>query len=400
MTLGPNVSLEQTLQARLQERKDQSLYRLRMTTKGPQKPLLHVRGRDYLSFTSNDYLGLANHPLLIEAMQNAASEYGVGSGASHLVCGHSAAHDELEQALAKLTGRPKALLFGSGYMANIGIISALLDKSDAVFEDRLNHASLLDGGLLSGARFQRYQHNDVLDLQRRLQKTQARNKLVVSDAVFSMDGDQASLPQLADVCTQQDAWLMLDDAHGIGVLGLQGGGTALAAGLSVDQAPIYMGTLGKALGCYGAFVAGSETLIDALVQFSRSYIYTTAVPPAVAAAALTAVQLLRQESWRQTHLQQLITAFRAAALDMGLPLMDSYTAIQPLLIGDADKAMKVSQALRDVGILVTAIRPPTVPVNSARLRITLTAAHTQVQVEQLLATLGKLQQSGLLTRAL
>jgi len=218
--------------------------------------------------------------------------------------------------------------------------------------------------------------------------------------VFSMDGDQAPLPQLADVCTQQDAWLMLDDAHGIGVLGLQGGGTALAAGLSVDQAPIYMGTLGKALGCYGAFVAGSETLIDALVQFSRSYIYTTAVPPAVAAAALTAVQLLRQESWRQTHLQQLITAFRAAALDMGLPLMDSYTAIQPLLIGDADKAMKVSQALRDVGILVTAIRPPTVPVNSARLRITLTAAHTQVQVEQLLATLGKLQQSGLLTRAL
>ncbi|MCP4789555.1 MAG: 8-amino-7-oxononanoate synthase [Gammaproteobacteria bacterium] len=400
MTLGPNVSLEQTLQARLQERKDQSLYRLRMTTKGPQKPLLHVRGRDYLSFTSNDYLGLANHPLLIEAMQNAASEYGVGSGASHLVCGHSAAHDELEQALAKLTGRPKALLFGSGYMANIGIISALLDKSDAVFEDRLNHASLLDGGLLSGARFQRYQHNDVLDLQRRLQKTQARNKLVVTDAVFSMDGDQAPLPQLADVCTQQDAWLMLDDAHGIGVLGLQGGGTALAAGLSVDQAPIYMGTLGKALGCYGAFVAGSETLIDALLQFSRSYIYTTAVPPAVAVAALTAVQLLRQESWRQTHLQQLITAFRAAALDMGLPLMDSYTAIQPLLIGDADKAMKVSQALRDVGILVTAIRPPTVPVNSARLRITLTAAHTQVQVEQLLATLGKLQQSGLLTRAL
>ncbi|MCP4881244.1 MAG: 8-amino-7-oxononanoate synthase [Gammaproteobacteria bacterium] len=392
--------MEQTLQARLQERKDQSLYRLRMTTKGPQKPLLHVRGRDYLSFTSNDYLGLANHPLLIETMQNAASEYGVGSGASHLVCGHSAAHDELEQALAKLTGRPKALLFGSGYMANIGIISALLDKSDAVFEDRLNHASLLDGGLLSGARFQRYQHNDVLDLQRRLQKTQARNKLVVTDAVFSMDGDQAPLPQLADVCTQQDAWLMLDDAHGIGVLGLQGGGTALAAGLSVDQAPIYMGTLGKALGCYGAFVAGSETLIDALVQFSRSYIYTTAVPPAVAAAALTAVQLLRQESWRQTHLQHLITAFRAAALDMGLPLMDSYTAIQPLLIGDADKAMKVSQALRDVGILVTAIRPPTVPVNSARLRITLTAAHTQVQVEQLLATLGKLQQSGLLTRAL
>jgi len=393
------MSLEQVLQGRLQERKNQSLYRQRKITQGPQQPVLRLQGQDYLSFTSNDYLGLANHPRLIEAMQNTAAEYGVGSGASHLVCGHNTVHEELEQALAKLTGRPKALLFSSGYMANIGIVSALLDKRDGVFEDRLNHASLLDGGLLSGARFQRYQHNDVADLTHRLQKAQVRNKLVVTDTVFSMDGDQAPLQELAAACAAEGAWLMLDDAHGLGVLGPQGGGAALAAGLAPEQAPIYMGTLGKAMGCYGAFVAGSETLIDAMVQFARSYIYTTAIPPAVAGAALASVKLLSEETWRQAYLKKLIQLFRGYAQATGLPLMESHTAIQPLLIGDADKAMQVSEALQQMGILVTAIRPPTVPANSARLRITLTASHSQSQIEQLLEALGKLQHEGLLVQA-
>jgi 8-amino-7-oxononanoate synthase len=390
------VSLDQVLQARLQARREQALYRQRLTTESPQQPLLKVGGTEFLSFTSNDYLGLANHPKVKEAMQQGIEQYGVGSGASHLVCGHSAAHEQLEQALAKLTGRSKAVLFSSGYMANTGIISALLDKPDGVFEDRLNHASLLDGGLLSGARFQRYQHNDVADLQRRLAKSEVRHKMVVTDSVFSMDGDLAPLSDLASTCEQNDAWLMLDDAHGLGVLGPNGGGAALHCGLDEQQAPIYMGTLGKALGVYGAFVAGSETLTDAMVQFARSYIYTTAVPPAVAMAANASVELLTEEAWRQGHLQQLIEMFRAGAADLDLPLMASQTSIQPLLIGDADEAMQVSQALKDMGILVTAIRPPTVPANSARLRITLTAAHSQLQVEQLLEALRTLKAQGML----
>ena len=390
------MSLDQVLQARLQARREQALYRQRLTTESPQQPLLKVGGTEFLSFTSNDYLGLANHPKVKEAMQKGIEQYGVGSGASHLVCGHSAAHEQLEHALAKLTGRSKAVLFSSGYMANTGLISALLDKADGVFEDRLNHASLLDGGLLSGARFQRYQHNDVADLQRRLAKSEVRHKMVVTDSVFSMDGDLAPLADLATTCEQNDAWLMLDDAHGLGVLGPNGGGAALHCGLDEQQAPIYMGTLGKALGVYGAFVAGSETLTDAMVQYARSYIYTTAVPPAVAMAAHASVQLLTEEAWRQTHLQQLIEMFRAGAADLELPLMASQTAIQPLLIGDADEAMQVSQALKGMGVLVTAIRPPTVPANSARLRITLTAAHSQTQVEQLLDALRTLKAQGML----
>jgi 8-amino-7-oxononanoate synthase len=220
---------------------------------------------------------------------------------------------------------------------------------------------------------------------------------VATDSVFSMDGDIAPLSQLAQVCQAENAWLMLDDAHGLGVLGPQGSGAAVAVGLNEEQAPIYMGTLGKALGCYGAFVAGSDTLVEAMVQFARSYIYTTAIPPAVAAASLAALNLLHTEAWRQAHLQQLISLFRGYAQAMDLPLMDSPTAIQPLMIGDANRALQVSQALQDMGILVTAIRPPTVPANSARLRITLTAGHSQTQVEQLLEALGKLQHQGLLS---
>jgi len=273
-------------------------------------------------------------------------------------------------------------------MANLGTINALLDKSDAIFEDRLNHASLLDGGLLSGARFQRFLHNDCSNLEGRLQKSEARRKLVVADSVFSMDGDSAPLPELALVAQRHDAWLMADDAHGFGVLGQRGAGCSEHFSLDQAQLPILMGTLGKALGTYGAFVAGSETLIETLIQFSRNYIYTTALPPAVAAATRVSLTLVEQESWRREKLQALISRFRQGAHQLGLALLDSSTPIQPIVIGSAEKTLQVSAHLERAGILVGAIRPPTVAEGSARLRITFMAEHTEVQVDRLLSALG------------
>lgn len=375
------------LAQRLQQRRQQQLYRQRRLLGSAQGAQVRVDGRDCLAFCNNDYLGLANHPYLAEAMAKAARQYGVGSGASHLVLGHSELHHQLEEALARFCQRPRALLFSTGYMANLGTLTALLDKQGAVFEDRLNHASLLDGGLLSGARFQRYLHNDVASLQQRLASSEASAKLVVTDGVFSMDGDIAPLPQLAEACQQAGAWLMVDDAHGFGVLGEQGYGCLEHFALNHQQVPILMGTLGKALGTAGAFVAGSEELIEALIQFARPYIYTTAMPPAVAAATLASLQLVQQESWRRQHLQQLIRWFSQQALAEGLPLMPSSTPIQPLLVGEAERALALSESLWQKGMLVTAIRPPTVPAGSARLRITLSAAHSQADVEHLLDAL-------------
>ena len=389
-------SLEHALGAELDQRRAQHLYRQRNSHAGPQTPELTVNGQKLLAFCSNDYLGLANHQQLISAAQKTCTDYGVGSGASHLVVGHTDLHHELEQALAEVTQRPRALLFSSGYMANLGIMSALLGRHDAVYQDRLNHASLLDGGLLSGAKFQRYRHNDALDLQRQIKKTQARRHLVATDAVFSMDGDTARLKPLSQLCHQQKAWLMVDDAHGFGVLGPNGGGSALAQGLNTLECPIYMATLGKAIGSYGAFVAGSEVLIESLIQFSRNYIYTTALPPAIAASSLAALKLLQQESWRQQHLNDLIMLFKKQAQDLGLPLMPSNTAIQPLMVGSSSVALQLSQALQEMGLLVTAIRPPTVPKGGARLRITLSAAHTESHLQQLLQALAQLQRQGLL----
>ena len=389
-------SLEHALGAELDQRRVDHLYRQRNSHTGPQTPELTVNGQKLLAFCSNDYLGLANHPQLISAAQKACIDYGLGSGASHLVVGHTDLHHELEQALAEVTQRPRALLFSSGYMANMGVMSTLLGRTDAVYQDRLNHASLLDGGLMSGAKFQRYRHDDLLDLQRQITKTQARRHLVATDAVFSMDGDSARLKSLSQLCHQQHAWLMIDDAHGFGVLGPNGGGSALAQGLNTLDCPIYMATLGKALGSYGAFVAGSEVLIESLIQFSRNYIYTTALPPAIAASSLAALKLLQQESWRQQHLNDLIMLFKKQAQDLRLPLMPSDTAIQPLMVGSSSVALQLSQALREMGLLVTAIRPPTVPKGSARLRITLSAAHTESHLQQLLQALAQLQRQGLL----
>ena len=375
------------LAAVLEQRREEGLYRHRLTLESSQGPIVSVNGRQYLNFCSNDYLGLAAHPRIVERFRSAAIQYGVGSGASHLVCGHSAPHHQLEEALAEFTGRARALLFSSGYMANAGILSSLLQRGDSVFEDRLNHASLLDGGLHSGARFQRFPHNDVSALKAKLASAQGP-KMVVVDGVFSMDGDTAPLAALADACGEHDAWLMVDDAHGFGVLGERGVGSTEAAGLEVSSVPVLMATLGKALGTAGAFVAGSEVLIEGLIQQSRNYIYTTALPPAVAAASLEALSLLREEPWRREHLAQLIVRFRVGAEQLGLPLMMSASAIQPLLVGDAARAVDLSKRLSEAGFLIGAIRPPTVPAGTSRLRITLSAAHSEEQVDQLLEQLA------------
>ncbi|MDC9719808.1 MAG: 8-amino-7-oxononanoate synthase [Gammaproteobacteria bacterium] len=389
--------LEQTLAADLNQRRSDHLYRKRNQHAGPQTPELKLNGQTLLAFCSNDYLGLANHPQLVNAAKKACGEYGLGSGASHLVVGHTDIHHELEHALAQVTQRPRALLFSSGYMANLGVINGLLDRRDAIYQDRLNHASLLDGGLLSAAKFQRYRHNDLDDLERQLNKTTARRHLVATDAVFSMDGDTAPLKSLSQLCNIQQSWLMIDDAHGFGVLGKQGGGSALAQGLTTQDCPIYMATLGKALGSYGAFVAGSDALIESLIQFSRTYIYTTAIPPSIAAASLAGLKLLKDEAWRQQHLTELITLFKQQANALKLPLMPSDTAIQPIMVGSSAVALQLSEALKEMGLLVTAIRPPTVPKGTARLRITLSAAHTQSHIQKLLQALTQLQQQGLLT---
>ncbi|OMH38225.1 8-amino-7-oxononanoate synthase [Motiliproteus sp. MSK22-1] len=373
----------------LQQRQSAHLYRRRRLLESPQGPEVVVDGRTYLGFCSNDYLGLANHPELIAAFKNAADQYGVGSGASHLVNGHSRLHHQLEEALAEFTGRPRALLFSTGYMANLGAVNALVGKNDAVFEDRLNHASLLDAGLLSGARFQRYLHNDTESLRTRLQRSDADRKLVITDGVFSMDGDLAPLPSLCEEAYSADAWVMVDDAHGFGCLGKTGGGCVEHFGLSQHQVPVLMGTLGKAFGTSGAFIAGSETLIETLIQFARPYIYTTAIPPAVAAATLASLKLVREGQALREKLAALILRFRTGARQLGLDLMDSSTAIQPIMVGESRQAMAISEELEQQGVFVTAIRPPTVPADSARLRVTLSAGHTEHQVDQLLQALDK-----------
>jgi len=380
-------SFPQRLSAALDERRAQGLLRRRLTLESAQGPLVRTGGREYLNFCSNDYLGLAAHPAVIEALRRGAADYGVGSGASHLVCGHSRPHHQLEEALAAFTGRPRALLFSSGYMANTGILTTLLQRGDSVFEDRLNHASLLDGGLHSGARFHRFAHNDVGALERKLAGASGL-RLVVVDGVFSMDGDTAPLARLAASCARHDAWLMVDDAHGFGVLGERGAGSTEAAGLDETAVPVLMATLGKALGTAGAFVAGSELLIESLVQQARNYIYTTALPPAVAVASLASLQLLQTESWRRGHLAALVARFRRGAAQLDLPLLQSASAVQPLLVGDAGRAVALSERLRERGLLVSAIRPPTVPRGTSRLRITLSAAHSEAQVDRLLAELA------------
>ncbi len=343
-----------------------------------------------LSFCSNDYLGLAAHPELVEALREGAERYGVGSGAAHLVSGHGEPHQRLEAALAAFTGRPRALLFSTGYMANLGAIQALAGRGSRILADKLNHASLTDGARLSGARLLRYPHADSDALARMLEGTD--KALIVTDGVFSMDGDLAPLPELARLARDSGARLMVDDAHGLGVLGEAGRGSLDLFSLGVDDVPILVGTLGKAFGTFGAFVAGSEPLIETLIQRARSYIYTTALPPAVAHASCVALDIAMREEWRRAHLRRLIARFRDGARALGLPLAASDTPIQPLIAGDAARALAWSRFLEARGVLVTAIRPPTVPAGSARLRVTFSAAHQEADVDQLLGLLAELPQ--------
>jgi len=382
-------SMDQVLQARLDQRQIDNLYRRRHLLQSAQNSIVQVDGKTCVAFCSNDYLGLASHPAVIDSMRRGVETYGVGSGASHLVYGHSQEHHALEEELAAFTGRPRALLFSTGYMANLGAIRALVDKGDHVYQDRLNHASLLDGGLASNAPCQRYRHADVGDLTRRLCKAEQGRKLVVTDGVFSMDGDLAPLPALARACAEQGGWLMVDDAHGFGVLGKNGGGLAEYYGLDVTDVPVLIGTLGKAFGTFGAFVAGSDALIETLIQYARTYIYTTALPPSVAAATRISLKILRRETWRRERLISLIERFRAGIGELGLELLNSPTPIQPVMLHDDALCYRVGEGLRARGFLVGAIRSPTVPVGSARLRITLCAEHTDDQVDALVEAIGK-----------
>jgi 8-amino-7-oxononanoate synthase len=369
---------------------------------------VRVGGRLLRNFCSNDYLGLSHHPALIRAASECLGRFGFGAGAAHLVSGHSLEHHALEEELADFLGRQRALLFSSGYMANLGVIGALTDRHDLVLADRWNHASLLDAARLSGARLRRYAHGDMAQAAQMLHAPRAARDstdtagphssddgrsvttLIVTDGVFSMDGDLAPLPELVALAQRHDCALMVDDAHGLGVIGEHGRGTLEQTGVVASAVPILVGTLGKAFGTFGAFVAGDANLIDYLIQRARTYIYTTALPPAVAAASRAGLRLVQQESWRRERLHSLTLRFRAAVAALGVPLTASTTPIQPLIVGEAAWALALSEALMNAGFWVAAIRPPTVPAGSARLRVTLSAAHREQDVDALAETLGQL----------
>jgi 8-amino-7-oxononanoate synthase len=377
------------LQAELDERAAQGLLRARRTLETPQSPRIVVDGKPYLAFCSNDYLGLACHPQLVAALQQGAAQWGAGAGAAHLVSGHVAPHHQLEAQLASFVGKPAALLFSTGYMANLGVVQALLGKADTVFADKLNHASLNDAMLLSRAALKRYRHGDMEQLNQLLGKVNQGRKLIITDAVFSMDGDIAPLPELLALCERHDAWLLVDDAHGFGVLGEQGRGSLVHFRLDSPRI-IYMATLGKAAGVFGAFVAAEQVAIDTLINHARSYVYTTASPPAMSVALSASIRLIAQGDELRAHLQELIIQLRHGLAGLPWQLMPSSTAIQPLLIGDNQQALALSDALRERGIWVAAIRPPTVPQGTARLRITLSASHTEADVAQLIGVLSEL----------
>ena len=377
------------LQSELNERASLGLLRQRSMLQSPQAPHIMVDGKSYLSFCSNDYLGLANHPHLIAALQQGAQQHGVGAGAAHLVSGHNATHHQLENELAAFGGKPAALLFSTGYMANLGVVQALVGKGDTVFADKLNHASLNDAMQLSRAAVKRYRHNDMTQLAQLLKQAKSGRKLVITDAVFSMDGDLAPLPELLVLCEQYDAWLLIDDAHGFGVLGEQGRGSLAHFGIASKRV-ICMATLGKAAGVFGAFVAAEQVVIDTLINHARSYVYTTATPPALASALLESLRLIANGDELRDHLQRLIAQLRSGLRSLPWSVMPSATAIQPLLVGGNQAALNLSAGLRERGIWVAAIRPPTVPQGTARLRITLSAAHRAADVTRLIGSLHEL----------
>jgi 8-amino-7-oxononanoate synthase len=383
----------QPLEPALEQIERRHLRRRRVTVaaeaeKGSRAEVI-VDGRRLIDFSSNDYLGLATHPALATAMADAAARCGSGSGASHLVSGHGHEHAALEEELAAFTGRQRALLFSTGYMANLGAVTALASRGESVLLDRLSHASLIDAGLLSGARFRRYRHGDGTAARRLLAESTPPTAVLATDGVFSMDGDIAPLAELADAARAHAAWLIVDDAHGIGVLGANGRGAVELAGLDAEEVPVLIGTLGKAFGSFGAFVAGSEALIELLLQRARTYLYTTALPQPVAAATRAALKIAQAESWRRERVLALTARFRAAAQALAIPLADSATPIQPIRLGSARAALDAQQALLAAGFWVVAIRSPTVPAGEERLRVTLTAGHREDQVDALIETLGR-----------
>lgn len=380
------------LTEQLRTRDQQGLRRYRQILESPQATHITIDGRDYLAFSSNDYLGLANHPDLIKSICEGAQQYGVGAGASHLINGHSSAHHVLEEALAHFAGFPQTLLFSTGYMANMGVVTALAGRQDAIFSDKLNHASLNDAALLSRAKFIRFSHLDLAALEQRLATSNARRKLVVTDAVFSMEGDIAPIRQFVALCEKYNALLLLDDAHGFGVLGQQGRGSLFLPGGSKFHSThiVYMATLGKAAGVLGAFVAAQPEIIETLIQTARSYIYTTATPPLLSHALLTSLKLIEGDEWRREVLVRNIEQLKDSLQSSPWKLLPSNTPIQPLLIGRSDEAMRISKALRERGILVPAIRPPTVPQGTARLRISLSAAHQRQDIMRLTQALHEL----------
>ena len=375
---------------RLHSRKSKGLYRDRLILEGSQGANVSIAGQDYLSFCSNDYLGLANHPELIEAVCKGVQQYGVGAGASHLIIGHHTSHHKLEEMLADFTGFPRALLFSSGYMANAGVVSALVGRGDEIYSDKLNHASLNDAAMLSHAKWIRYPHLDLAILENRLSVSQAKCKLVMTDAVFSMDGDIAPIAELLGLCEKYNAWLLLDDAHGFGVVGNEGQGIVSHYGLSSPRI-IYMATLGKAAGVSGAFIAGQEVVIETLIQYARSYIYTTAMPPLLSYALLKSIELIRREGWRRRKITKLTEYLKNNLKFLRWTLLPSDMPIQPVIIGENREVMQVRNELQNKGILVPAIRPPTVPKSSARLRISLSAAHSIKDVERLATALRELE---------
>ncbi|WP_243393688.1 8-amino-7-oxononanoate synthase [Solimonas fluminis] len=388
----PDAKTENPLDARLRGELDQlrarALYRTRRVIEGAHGVRILVNGRECLNFCSNDYLGLAADPRLAAAAKAALDAGGTGSGAAALISGYNREHQALEEELADFLGRPRALLFSSGWAANLGVIRALAGRRDSVIADELNHASLIDGGRLSGAQYLRANHADLNAWAVALAAADGEQRLAVTDSVFSMDGDIAPLPQLAELCATRDATLMVDDAHGLGVLGPHGEGAVHAAGLGVPEVPVYVATLGKSLGCGGAFVAGSEALIEYLIQRARTWVFSTAPPPAIAAAARRALRIVREEPQHRERLLANVRRFRAGARQLGIPLSDSETPIQPLVLGQEQRALDLSQALFDRGYWVAAIRPPTVPHGTSRLRITFSAAHTAEQIDGLLEGLA------------
>jgi len=381
----------QRIAAELARLEQQHLARRRRIIDSPCGPHMVVDGRPCLAFCSNDYLGLAGHPDLVAALCDGARRWGAGSGASHLVSGHLRPHEELEQRLAEFAGMPRALLFSAGYLANLGVVPALVGRGDAIFADRLNHASLIDAAQASGAQHRRYAHGDTAALERLLAADGTGDRLILSDAVFSMDGDLAPLPRLLELAQRYDAWLVIDDAHGFGVLGPQGRGSLAHFGLAASERTLYVGTFGKAAGLAGAFVAGHDNVIEWLAQRARTHVFTTAPPPALSCALMKSLDLIAAADERRARLRQLVGRLRRGlagpAAERGWRLADSPTPIQPIVVGGNAAALALSAALEARGIWVPAIRPPTVPSGTARLRVSLSAAHDEADVDALLGAL-------------